>query len=447
MFGGLTVYLVNHKLIEFDTSVFFYFVLPPIIFSAGYNLRINEFVDNIGYISLYGFFGTFISFISLSLLGLFFSQSGALATESQLSTRDTLLLACVLSATDTVAAVSVVKETKFPKLNSILFGEGVINDAVSIVLFRAVVELGSDGLETVEVLELLWNFVYMCSMSVIVGFSCGLLCALLLKHIPKMREHPERETLVIIMLGYLSYILAEVIELSGIMTIFCCGVTMARYAWHNISTESQQGTSLVFTVMSQSAEAFTYTYLGLSIFTLNKGDWEPLFMFCMLLSVLVARAASILLSSGLVFLVQKFKFGLDTPYICVIWYSGIIRGAVAFAMSLQITSKHSTILRSTTMGIVLITTLVLSNLLGALTQCLGLKPAQPSSIYLELIPPARQTNGNTVARDNSWLNKTWSRLDNSYLKPIFGMEKSPDGKNQSSVWDQVWSDEESEVKS
>jgi len=444
--GGLIVYIVDHKLIEFDTSVFFYFVLPPIIFSAGYNLRTNEFVDNFGYIALYGFLGTFISFISLSLLGVFFSQSGALAADSQLSTRDTLLLACVLSATDTVAAVSVVKESKYPKLNSILFGEGVINDAVSIVLFRAVLAIGQDGLGTMEVLEMLWNFVYMCSMSVFVGASLGLLCALLLKHIPKMSEHPERETAVIIMVGYLSYILAEVIDLSGIMTIFCCGVTMARYAWHNISTESQRGTSLVFTVMAQAAEAFTYTYLGLSVFTLNKGDWELLFMVCMLLSVLISRAASILISSGLVYCIQKFSFGLNSQYICVIWYSGVIRGAVAFAMSLQITSNHSTVLRSTTMGIVLITTLILSNLLGALTQFLGLKPASTNSIYLELIPPVRKANRDPDSKD-TWLNKTWSKLDNSYLKPIFGGDHPGESKNQNTVWDHLWSDEDNETKS
>lgn len=444
MVGGLIVYFVNHQLIEFDTSIFFYFVLPPIIFSAGYNLRTKEFVDNFGYIALYGFLGTFISFISLGLLGLLFN--GALATGQQLNTRDTLLLACVLSATDTVAAVSVVKESKFPKLNSILFGEGVINDAVSIVLFRAVLTLGQDELDSVIVIELLWKFVYMCSMSVLVGCSVGLLCAWLLKRVPRMSEHPERETALITLLGYLSYFLAEVTDLSGIMTIFCCGVTMARYAWHNISHTSQEGTSLVFTVMSHAAEAFTYTYLGLTVFTLNKEDWELLYMTCMLFSVLIARGTSILFSSGLAYLIQGFKFGLKWDYICVIWYSGVIRGAVAFAMALQISSSNSTILRSSTMGIVLLTTLCLSNLLGALCNFLGLKVAKSRSIYLELIPKTQEKPSSLPIND-SWLNKTWSNLDNSYLKPIFGGEKVTGDRSQPSVWDSLWTEEEKQNKS
>jgi NhaP-type Na+/H+ or K+/H+ antiporter len=48
------------------------------------------------------------------------------------------LLASVLCATDTVAALTIVKEKSYPTLNSILFGEGVVNDAVAILLFHAV---------------------------------------------------------------------------------------------------------------------------------------------------------------------------------------------------------------------------------------------------------------------------------------------------------------------
>lgn len=52
-----------------------------------------------------------------------------------------MLLATILCATDTVAALTIVKEKTYPTLNSILFGEGVVNDAISILLFRAVEKL------------------------------------------------------------------------------------------------------------------------------------------------------------------------------------------------------------------------------------------------------------------------------------------------------------------
>ena len=47
-------------------------------------------------------------------------------------------MAAVLCATDTVAVLTLVDGKKYSKLNSILFGEGIVNDAVAILLYRSV---------------------------------------------------------------------------------------------------------------------------------------------------------------------------------------------------------------------------------------------------------------------------------------------------------------------
>jgi len=118
------------------------FILPPIIFAAGYNLKKTNFVKNFGYITLFGVIGTIISFSILSLLIIFWNnQLHDHGSDKRLLNKECLLLAAVLCATDTVAALTIVKEKSFPTLNSILFGEGVVNDAVAILLFHAVEEL------------------------------------------------------------------------------------------------------------------------------------------------------------------------------------------------------------------------------------------------------------------------------------------------------------------
>ena len=53
---------------NFDSNIFFYFCLPPIIFAAGFNMRRKRFFDNIGYIMLFGLLGTIITFIVFSAL-------------------------------------------------------------------------------------------------------------------------------------------------------------------------------------------------------------------------------------------------------------------------------------------------------------------------------------------------------------------------------------------
>lgn len=54
------------------------------------------------------------------------------------------MVSSILCATDTVAAIALIKPKKYPILNAVIFGEGIINDAVAIILFRTFSELKLD---------------------------------------------------------------------------------------------------------------------------------------------------------------------------------------------------------------------------------------------------------------------------------------------------------------
>ena len=51
-----------------------------------------------------------------------------------------LLMCSLLCSSDVIAAVSLIKPKEQPKLFSLVFGEGIVNDAVSIILFNTVVK-------------------------------------------------------------------------------------------------------------------------------------------------------------------------------------------------------------------------------------------------------------------------------------------------------------------
>jgi NhaP-type Na+/H+ or K+/H+ antiporter len=129
--------------LQFDDEIFFNFILPPIIFAAGYNLKKKSFFKYFFYISIFGVIGTIITFgivASLTYLGNSLDFFGLTFKKIPLffEVKEILLFASVISATDTVAALTFVKEEQEPKLFSILFGEGVLNDAVCIVLYRII---------------------------------------------------------------------------------------------------------------------------------------------------------------------------------------------------------------------------------------------------------------------------------------------------------------------
>lgn len=52
--------------------------------------------------------------------------------------REIILMSSLLCSSDVIAAVSLVSYDKEPRLFSIIFGEGITNDAVSIILFNTV---------------------------------------------------------------------------------------------------------------------------------------------------------------------------------------------------------------------------------------------------------------------------------------------------------------------
>ena len=104
--GGIFA-LAVHKDISFSNEIFFTFILPPIIFAAGYNLRKSLFFENFGIISFLGVIGTIICFVIMTALISFFNH---FIFVGLLSTPEVMLLSSVLCATDTVAALSLIKQ-------------------------------------------------------------------------------------------------------------------------------------------------------------------------------------------------------------------------------------------------------------------------------------------------------------------------------------------------
>jgi NhaP-type Na+/H+ or K+/H+ antiporter len=65
-----------------------------------------------------------------------------------------------------------------------------------------------------------------------------MLSALITNKLVNFKEHPPREIILIFLLAYLSYMISEELEFSGIITLFCCGFTMNHYTYYNLSEDS-----------------------------------------------------------------------------------------------------------------------------------------------------------------------------------------------------------------
>ncbi|KAJ6757240.1 SODIUM/HYDROGEN EXCHANGER [Salix koriyanagi] len=213
--AGVVVLLIrkgeSSHLMKFSEDLFFLYLLPPIIFNAGFQVKKKRFFKNFTTILLFGIFGTVISFCIISL-GVFwtFKKIGV----RSLNIKDHLAIGAIMSATDSVCTLQVLSQDETPFLYSIVFGEGVVNDATSIVLFNSVQTLDFDNIDGFTALKLIGTFLYLFFTSTALGLAAGLLSAFIIKTLYFGRHSTDREFALMILMAYLPYLLAEVLAIN-----------------------------------------------------------------------------------------------------------------------------------------------------------------------------------------------------------------------------------------
>lgn len=143
----------------------------------------------------------------------------------------------LLCSSDVVAAISLISFEKQPKLFSLVFGEGITNDAVGIILFNAVVQFASPSTPTdwTTPFVIIWSFLVLGFWSLFIGIFVGCLCAWFFKTFRFLTVKPLIECNLIFFFGYLSYVIAERFHMSGIISLLACGILISKYTWHNMS--------------------------------------------------------------------------------------------------------------------------------------------------------------------------------------------------------------------
>lgn len=71
----------------------------------------------------------------------------------------------------TLFMLKVLSQDETPFLYSVVFGEGVVNDATSIVLFNAVQSLDLTHIDAITALNLFWTFLYLFFTSTALGIA------------------------------------------------------------------------------------------------------------------------------------------------------------------------------------------------------------------------------------------------------------------------------------
>ena len=250
-------------------------------------------------------------------------------------------MSSLLCSTDVIAAISMVKYEEQPTLFSLLFGEGIVNDAVAIILFNTVSKFfyseSHDGFSWKSPFMILYDFCMLGICSISIGLVYGLVASVLFKKMRSLTQSSALECLMIFCVAYMAYVTAELSAFSGIIALLTSGVVMAHYAWYSLSAQGKHGSYLVFQTIGLLMQAFIFSYLGVSYFSFASNDWSWHLIAVEFGIVIVGRFGGTLGLIGLLRLCG-YESGINFKQVFMIGYAGLIRGAIAFGLVLRIDS-------------------------------------------------------------------------------------------------------------
>ncbi|GFH30031.1 Na_H_Exchanger domain-containing protein [Haematococcus lacustris] len=168
--------------------------------------------------------------------------------------------------------------------------------------------------------DMLATFLYLFITSLSLGVVTGLGTSYLVTRFAG--KGPHHEVAMIGLLSYLSYLVAEVAQLSGILSLFCCAIIISHLALPNLSLAGRSTTLNAFKTLSYISEGTIFIYLGMDALDPNK--WESAHVgealsLCgvLLLLLLLSRAASVIPIITLYNWTAQTK--ISTTDIFVIW--------------------------------------------------------------------------------------------------------------------------------
>ncbi|NWS37506.1 SL9A4 protein, partial [Probosciger aterrimus] len=133
---GAIIFVSDHKSPPvMNSSIYFLYLLPPIILEEGYFMPTRPFFENFGSILWWSLLGSLLnSFgIGLSLYGICQIEAFGL---TDLDLLQNLLFGSMISAVDPVAALVVFEEASVnEQLYMMIFGESLLNDGITVVSF------------------------------------------------------------------------------------------------------------------------------------------------------------------------------------------------------------------------------------------------------------------------------------------------------------------------
>ncbi|CAM0147134.1 unnamed protein product [Urochloa decumbens] len=304
--------------------------LPALLFESSFSMEIHQIKRCMAQMVLLAGPGVLLStFLLGSAVKLTFPYNWSWKTS--------LLLGGLLSATDPVAVVALLKELgASKKLSTIIEGESLMNDGTAIVVYQLFYRMVLG--KTFDAGSIIKFLSEVSLGAVALGLAFGIVSVLWLGFI---FNDTIIEIALTLAVSYIAFFTAQdSLEVSGVLTVMTLGMFYAAFAKTAFKGESQQSLHHFWEMVAYIANTLIFILSGVVIadgvlqnnvhFETHGTSWG----FLLLLYVFV-QISRLIVVSVLYPLLRHFGYGLDLKEAMILVWSGL-RGAVALSLSLSV---------------------------------------------------------------------------------------------------------------
>ena len=349
-------------------------LIAPIILHASYCLFHPHFFGQLGTILTLAVLATLLN--CLIIAGVVYASIMNIESLNTMTIYQVLMFSALISAVDPVAVLAVFDTVGANRaLYYLVFGESLLNDGVSFVMFKGFKVFSVLSKETAsEIVDwnhyglLILSFITKPVFGITIGFSIGLLSSFSSKF--STQKSDFLQPLLNLLFPALAYITAIMFGFSGILSLITFGLTQQRYTFRNITNTTVVKTRNLVRGFALVSELFLFFILGSEFAAL---DFDNIITFATIVWVVMTIARA-LVTSFLCFLGNKVTRHEVNWKWQILLIVGGMRGAIAYAMVIQYKGRpFEDIFYGTTVFLIFVTTILNGILAKPLVSILELK--------------------------------------------------------------------------
>jgi monovalent cation/hydrogen antiporter len=227
-------------------------ILPPLLYSSAFFTGLRDLRQNLRPISLLA-----IGLVAVTTCGVAWV---AHAVVSDLSWAGAFTLGAIVSPTDALAASEVARRVNAPRrIVSIIEGESLVNDGVALVLYKTAVAAAVAGTFS------LWNASWHLVLNVVGGIAIGLAVGWVVRQVRRRIDDTPTEVAIALLSGYLAYLPAAALGVSGVLAAVTIGVYMGWYTPQLTTVQTRLSGNAFWEILVFLVNALLFALIGVQL--------------------------------------------------------------------------------------------------------------------------------------------------------------------------------------